>query len=167
MIQGGGYNGEDSESDGEQEVVVVDYASLVEAQLEQDLVDAINAALPPLAENKLNLPAWILQLKEDLVFLFSVRFKTDLELTLEESSAIFERKELLVQKIEQAQAMAEENERLLAAHSCALYDAVRVFGVGLGSVGMGSRDFCLRGYADGLDFVPHLPAGAVELAAVP
>lgn len=152
--------GSEAESDGEEMIAVVDYAALIDAELEQNLVDTISAALPPLTDNKLNLPSWILQLKEDLVFLYSVRFKTDLELTLEESNAIFERKELLVQKIEQAQAMLQENERLLAAHSCALYDAVRVFGVGLGSIGTGSRDFCLRGYADGFDFVPHLPAGA-------
>lgn len=139
---------------------MVDYASQIDTQLEQILMDTITAALPPLAEsNKLNLPAWILQLKEDLVFLYAVRFKTDLELTLDDSNAIFERKELVMRKIEQAQHMVEEGERLLAVHSCALYDAVRVFGVGVGSIGIGSRDFCVRGYADGLNFVPHLPAG--------
>jgi Ca2+-binding EF-hand superfamily protein len=163
-VEGEGGDLEEEEEEGEFEVV--DYATQVEARLQEILQAAIAATLPPAECRDINIPATILQLKEDLIFLFRIRGTPGLELTLEESSAIFDRKELLVKKIAEAQEMAESNNKLLAAHTCAAYDAIRLFTVGLSSIGAGSRDCCVRGYADGLDIAEYLPRGIGELAPV-
>ena len=98
---------------------MVDYASQVHELLEEDLRRVIADMLPPLKSNTTDMPQAILQLKEDLIFLYRMRSDAaDVELSLEESNAIFARKQLLLQKIEEAQKMAKENGSLLpiAAH---------------------------------------------------
>jgi hypothetical protein len=143
---------------------VIDYASMIDELMLEDLMKIINAELPPLPQNAVDLPKLILQLKEDLIFLHNIRGHSDLELSLDESNAIFERKALLDRKIAQAQHMVEENNGLLAAHACVVYDAFRVLGTSVSSIGLGTKDFCVRACADGLDFAQYLPRGVGELA---
>lgn len=158
---------EEEEDAEEEDFEVVDYASQVQELLEEDLRRVIADMLPPLRSNTTDMPQAILQLKEDLIFLYRMRSDAaDVELSLEESNAIFARKQLLLQKIEEAQRMAKENGSLLAAHSCALYDAVRLFTVGISGAGVGTKDCCLRGWAEGLDVSQYLPKGLGELAPV-
>ena len=155
--------GENDEED-EGEFEVIDYDAQIDALLLEDQAKVISGELPPVPKTDIDLPKTILQLKEDLIFLHNIRNVSNIELSLEESTAIFERKSLLVRKIAEAQRMVEENDALVAAHSCAVYDCFRVLAVGLSSVGLGSRDFCLRGYADGLDIAQYLPRGMGELS---
>eukprot|EP00128_Syssomonas_multiformis_P017571 Colp12_sorted_trinity150504_noHs@34032 len=154
----------EGEEEEEGEFEVIDYATQIEALMLEDQTKVINSELPPLPNKAIDLPKLILQLKEDLIFLHNIRNENNIELSLEESNAIFERKGLLTQKITQAQRAIEENHTLLAAHACAVYDAVRVLAVGVSSVGLGSRDFCVRGNAEGLDLAQYLPRGMGELA---
>lgn len=51
----------------------------------------------------------------------------------------------------------EEVVRLSAAHTCAFYDAVRLFSKGICTIGTGTREFCVRGTVEGADFVDFLP----------
>jgi hypothetical protein len=155
---------EEEEEDGDFEVE--DYAGQVQQLLQGLLGRVIGETLPPPQTLHVDLPATILQLKEDLIFLYRVRGSEDLELTLEQSTAVFQRKQLLAAKIEEAQRLLERSHSLLSAHACALYDSVRLLTTGLSSVGLGSKDCCLRGYADGLGVAEYLPRGMGELAPV-
>jgi len=154
--------GEDEEEDLEFEVI--DYGAQIDALMLEDQTKVIDSELPPLSNKAIDLPKLILQLKEDLIFLHNIRNESKVELSLEESNAIFERKGILTQKIAQAQRAIEENDTLLAAHACSVYDAFRVLAVGVSSAGLGSRDFCVRGNAEGLDVAQYLPRGMGELS---
>lgn len=55
--------------------------------------------------------------------------------------------------------------QLLGCHSLAFYDALRMYGVGLGAIGGGNEDMCVQALAKGLDFVRYLPRGHGEPGA--
>jgi Ca2+-binding EF-hand superfamily protein len=146
------------------EPAIIDYASKIEVKEDQILESVISAELPPPTKNSIDLPGFVLQLREDIIFLHNIRSQEDITLNFEESNAIFERKEILAKKIAEAHAIMKENENLIAAHSCAFYDAFRIFTIGISNVGFGTRDFCARSYLEGFDIAQYLPLGLGELA---
>ena len=138
----------------------------IEQRRREILQETIDDILPPMPQNGLNIDKTLLQMREDLTFLNEVRGYRTVQLTLEESNAVAERKEYLIKRIDELMKTREENEKLFAAHSCAFYDAFRLFSDGVSNCGFGSKDFCVRGATEGVDWATLLPAGLGELSPV-
>lgn len=100
---------------------------------------------------------------QDIEFLQTVREVEKLTLTLEDSIAIDTRKEFLEKTLQEVLHILDEQDKQLPAHLLAAYDALRMFGKAISSVGLGSKDITLRLNIDGFDSLQHLPAGMGEV----
>ncbi|RYH28599.1 hypothetical protein EON65_11580 [archaeon] len=99
---------------------------------------------------------------QDIEFLQTVREVENLTLSLEESIAIDSRKELLEKTLQEVLHILDEQDKQQPAHLLAAYDAMRMFGKAISSVGLGSKDITMRLNVDGVNALQLLPAGLGE-----
>jgi len=126
----------------------------------------IREILPNLPKNQHNLPKLLLQLKEDLIFLNELTNIKNINLTIEENSNIFKRKDILAKKIDMIHEVMKDNENLIAAQSCVFYDSLRVYCKGVVSSGAGTNDFNLGFHSSGFNIFQYLPKGQGELSPI-
>lgn len=109
-----------------------------------------------------DLEKWRQDIIQDLAFLSNIRSVEGLSLSLDESVAIDDKRADLEQLLEKVTAMQECCESTIPYHALACYDALRLFGKGIMSVGCGTKDFCLRAACEGVDCFTCLPRGMGE-----
>lgn len=102
------------------------------------------------------------EIMDDLLFLNNIRTIEGLTISLEESIAIDNKKEHLEAVLEKVVAMQDRVDSLLPVHLLAAYDALRLFGKGVGNAGMGTKDLNIRSTLVGVDIFQHLPRGMGE-----
>eukprot|EP01034_Spumella_vulgaris_P025693 gene25693-32180_t len=150
-----------------EEEIEVESVFVIRQRREQLIRQVVVTMLPPLPENNsTDLPAELLRLKEDLIFLSGLSSDPHVDLSLQESKQIAQKKEAYLKRIERIAEVVHDNEQLQAAHSCALYDSIRLLCVGLSNGGAGSRDFCLRMSNEGANILELLPPGLGEFSPV-
>jgi len=135
-------------------------------QRQDEIIQAVTNEFIPKLSNSVEIDHHknLTQMKEDLLFLSEIQYDTSVHLTSIQSNDISERKKLLTNLIERTEIQMKENGDLLAAHSCAAYDAVRLLTDSTPNVGFGTVDLCVRGLTTGFDWVHLLPKGAGEYA---
>eukprot|EP00981_Chlorochromonas_danica_P010068 scaffold2998_cov158-Ochromonas_danica.AAC.6 len=109
-----------------------------------------------------DLEKWRQDIIQDLAFLSNIRSVEGLSLSLDESVAIDDKRANLEQLLEKVTAMQERSESTIPCHALACYDALRLFGKGIMSIGCGTKDFTLRAACEGVDCFTCLPRGMGE-----
>lgn len=127
----------------------------------------IEESLPSMpSNNDVDLLKEMLRYKEELIFLNEIQHVHGFNVSLEESRKANDRKKMCYDKLERCAAVMRENEQLLAAHTCALYDAVRLISTGMPMGGLGSKDFNMSLSTKNFDWPHLLPRGIGEFSPV-
>ena len=126
--------------------------------LSEDLLIKIKTILPTLLESKINNETNRKSLKEKVKRVNEIIQNSDvLHLKVAEIEALKRYRSKVLDQEDYMSKVIKERQKLALVHFIACYDAFRMYAVGIGSVGVGTKEFMIRINCSGFNFTDFLP----------
>ncbi len=131
--------------------------------LSEDLLIKIKTILPTLLESKINNETNRKSLQDKIKQVDEIIQKSDvLHLKVFEIEALKRYRSKVLDQEEYMSKIIKERQKLALVHFIACYDAFRMYAVGIGSVGVGTKEFMVRINCSGFNFTDLLPKALGE-----
>ena len=136
-------------------------------RVDETVASIAKMILPSVSDSKRFNPVVLSEIERKLNRIVKLLGKdTDVRLTLLQRETLMKLKSKLEQQYLQCSKQIKESEGAFMLHSIALYDAMRLYGSGIISVGFGTKELSANLSLEGLDFCHFMPLGIGERCKV-